>query len=237
MKSFGRITTRRRAVAGYTAIPAGAAAVTVDSTLTAGPPLGVSGWWANAQRFLFGAVPALTQFVPWKAGPNPLGGPTTLVAGNGVDQGIEGGAIGTANGVAVPLSPYTVWESPGAPKEFGVVMRAKYPAVTAALQQLGISSASHGVAISLASGTDATHWVMRVVGVATTPVVLSVADTLWHDFALTFDKTTIIAWIDGVNVGQTTVLTNLSTDAMWPQLFNTTTALACSQAGWAYVAP
>ena len=54
---------------------------------------------------------------------------------------------------------------------------------------------------------------LRIASGGTTDVVTSwtVDTTVPHDFAVSFDLTTVTAWVDGVSVGTQTLLTNLST--------------------------
>jgi hypothetical protein len=214
------------------------AAVAIDGTLIASPTLGLSGWWANAQRFLAGKLPALTEFVPWKAGVAPIGAPAAGVTGNGLDANVEGGGLkGGGSTTVTPLSFTTVWQTPKT-GPLAMIVRAKFPAVSAALQSFGAINAAqtHAINFSLASGVDATHWYFALNDGTQVNTALSVADTSWHDFAFTFDGVTVTCWVDGVSVGTVTTLTHFPTDALAPYIINGASAIAVTKALWGYVA-
>ena len=222
-------------VANNTGGTAGPTAVGIDSTVGfTASGFGVAGWWADSERFLKAQVSTMTEFVPWKAGANPVGGPTTLVAGNGADGSVEGGAIASAGNVAVPFSTAMVWMNPKT-SGFVVEFDAKFAAVSSNQQVVGISSGTQDVIISALTSTDATHWFLQLT--SDTPVVLSVLDTNIHNFAITFDGTTCKAWIDRVLVGSTTTLTGMPTGASRPYVYGAAASqVAVRKAEWGYIA-
>lgn len=205
---------------------------------------GLAGWWANQERFLASKLTALTEFVPWKAGVSQIGGPTTLVAGNGTDASIEGGGQQGATGAVVNYSTATVWQSPKT-GVVGCVWRAKYSAVSANVQDIGFINAAgtHFITLSLVSSVDATKWYLSLTAAAATNLAFVVADTAWHDFAITYDGTagtpTVTVWVDGVIIGTQTTLTNFTTDPLYPFHLNqnATSPIKVSKALWGYVAP
>lgn len=221
----------------------GSGTVHTDATLTGdgsvGSPLGTSGWWADAQRFLETSLPKLTEFVPWKAGVSFLGGPTTLVAGNYTDGFTEGGSGLSA--APSPLSKVTVWQAPKT-GVVGLVMRAKFPAISANLQQIGLTNNTNGLQIAGTTAIDATHWALRMNNPSETDFVLSVADTSWRDFAFLIDGTagtpTLTIAIDKVTVGTFTgaQLANYPTTPSFPQSYSADGTLRVSKALWGYVA-
>jgi hypothetical protein len=140
------------------------------------------------------------------------------------------------------LSIDKVWQSPKT-GSVAIMFRAKYTgAPSSNIAYVGIAGTSIGLTIQARSGQDATHWTLFIDGAGETTVTLSIADTLWHNFGITYDSTaptpTVTVWIDGVSVGSTTTVTNVPTASCSPGFFQQTTGqIAVSKALWGYVAP
>ena len=230
--------------ASPTAITAAAAAALLPAATASLPGLltaaqfqelkGLSGWFATQAYFLFSNFGALTEVAGAKFGPTP----TLLQTITGADSNVTGGGVQSASGVVTRLSTVSVFQNP-ATVAWGVVMRAKWSAVDATVQSMGIinNAASHNIEIILDTAFDATHW-KAFNGGGSGSVVLSVADTAWHDFALTSDATTLGFWVDGVSVGTLAIAsTSLSDEPMWPFINSAGSPLKITKAIWGYVAP
>lgn len=217
----------------------GVSSGTIDSTLALNSGiLGVAGWHSNAQRFLFSKVAALTQYVPWQAGISNIAGPTTPAAGAGADGALEGGALISGNAVVTKLDTVPFTQN-SKTKPWGFILRGSFDTNGVGAQQIGLINAGglHSAVIVAQTSIDATHFVLSTNAGGTVNQTLSLADAAIHDFALTFDLTTITAWIDGVSVGTQTNLAQLPSEPMIPFIYGTSpTFFRALQGGWAYVA-
>lgn len=191
-------------------------------------------WQRTQWAFCKSKVSAVTGFEYMKVGQSADG--IALTANT--DGAAEGGALTSASGVALKLGA-TVLQTP-ASGNYCFVFRAKYAVPAAASDaEIGMTSASHGIGIVAVNAVDTTHWALQLVGTGTTNLITTVVvDTLWHDFAVTDDGTTITLWIDSVSAQSTATRTNITTDTLAPYLFhNATGAAAASRLAYTFVAP
>ena len=199
---------------------------------------GGTSWASLRAAEMFAAAPALTESVYIKHGANaPYTSITALSPG--ADANVEGGALKSA-GVWIPYSVPTVYQNPSA-LSWGVAYRAKVPApVNAQVNYLGLVNAgrTHLAALGTIFSTDATHYVLQLTGTGTTNVIsTTVADGLaFHNFMVTFDGTTVKAWMDNVVIASTATLTNLMTDAAYPASDSTAAGMVTEMI-YGYVSP
>lgn len=177
-----------------------------------------SGGWFDTRALAMSAlIPQITEFKILPLGIDlmgrgiALGNEGTLEGG-----GISNGAAGTVTALGFPITQNLKTN------RWTMSFRAKLavPDVTHTVSQVGwINQATtHGLFIGPNTGQDATHFVLRILGAGTTPVVLGVADANAHDWDVTFDLTTVTVYMDGVSAGSTAVLTNLMAEAAIPMI-------------------
>lgn len=173
------------------------------------------GWYGPQEDFLKAAVPALTTFERLKIG-NAQSGNITLPAG-WTDGGTVGGSLKTNSSAPVPLQTGSAFQTLKT-VPWGLSMRVKYAAIAAGDSSLaGFGNGASFTMFGSNQATDGTKFVFFTAdGVGQTTVAASLnADTNWHTVALTFDLTTITAWVDGLPVLTTTTTTRLPTVAQF----------------------
>lgn len=172
-------------------------------------PPSVSGdpWYAARQSFIKSQVSALTRFVPVYFGTQQSAFNAGLT-----DPALEGGGVSNVSGSAVFMSQASLFQTMKTGK-WALALRAKFAAPAGGqLSQIGTcnTGAGHVVAVGTDNAIDATHFMVKITGGATTSVVTTLlADTSLHDIVLTFDATTLRITFDGTQVGSTTTTTNL----------------------------
>ena len=170
------------------------------------------GWFGATENALSAIVPSLTDFVPVKLVMGSLT-PTTNV----VDAALEGVGIAphTGSGDVWSRLPDHMFYAPKTrPWAVGVEMKIS-PTQTGKYCYFGLVDDT-GDAGSIALGTAYNRDTTKIVayaydGVSDTGLVSSVvADSAaFHTYYLTFYLTTWAAWVDGVRVASSTVLTRL----------------------------
>jgi hypothetical protein len=197
------------------------------------------GWQKTQYATMIAAVPALTGFAFAKIGLSPMELTTGALAD---DANVEGG--GMKNGsVSSKVYGASIFQNT-AGGNWAIAGRLKMPPPGAGVNsQFGVQNATggHSLMVGSTNAIDATHWygqIFTAAGSHTDVIFATVADSNFHDFAITDNGTTVRWWIDGVQVGSTTTRTNLTTEPMQIYTFGTATGPpSLLQVMYGYVRP
>jgi len=181
--------------------------------------------WATArQAVLNAAVPGLSwQYVK----------PTNIQpATDAVNPTIDANDAGIEGGGRTPASAHVLTFTGGiytdlTTKRHAWSFRGRFSAVEAGGQFVGVSNAAFNETVNLCARTsiDATHLVLQLSknGGTTNIVTSHVVDGNPHNYSVSFNGTTYVAYVDDVAVGNTSVLTNLTAGARAFFAYNATT--------------
>lgn len=231
-------------------LPSGTGLVRVDSGTGSVDAAATSlvttleGRWENVQQaFLNSKISGLTyEYAKIGGAANLPAGGLAAVTGDALVEG--GGISGVAAGGYRQLgsSVYQAMKT----KKWAWCFRAKLPINGAHDYEFGFygTVGGHYVVIQALNTSDATHICLQFAnGSATKTVTTFVADSLWHDFACTFDPgagtPTVSVYVDGNLVGTQTTLTNLGDFASYPAIYcdDGSNTAAVSKLIYGYVNP
>lgn len=174
-------------------------------------------WQRSAYQALIALVPTLTAFRYIPAGLIPLSATSGAATVDGIK---EGGAVAPASATTGFFATSLLQ----LPKTGSWAMRLQMQfaaQVVARTAYFGLfnGAVSHAIKFGVEQAADATKWVMKIVGGATTTdLSAGASDTSEHNFDLYGNATNVILRMDGVTLITSSSLANLIDEPLFPAI-------------------